>query len=81
MARRNQDRDQRMFKDAAASESDLDRGSPERLGGSLSTSPKRDIITLLPPASETRPEADRPAEGQPRGDISWMPVTRSGAWN
>ena len=62
MARRNQDRDQRMFKDAAASESDLDRGSPERLGGSLSTRPKRDIITLLPPASETQPAAERPAE-------------------
>ncbi len=62
MARRNQERDQRMFKDAAASESDLDRGSPERLGGSLSTRPKRDIITLLPPASETQPAAERPAE-------------------
>ena len=62
MARRNQDRDQRMFKDAAASESDLDRGSPERLGGSLSTSPKRDIIALLPPAPETQPAAERPAE-------------------
>ena len=28
------------------------RKSPPRLGGSLSTSPKRDIITLLPPAAE-----------------------------
>ncbi len=62
MARRNQDRDQRMFKDAAASESDLDRESPPRLGGSLSTSPKRDIITLLPPAAETQPGVERPAE-------------------
>ena len=51
-----------MFKDAAASESNLDRGSPERLGGSLSTSPKRDIIALLAPPPETQPAAERPAE-------------------
>ena len=62
MARGNQDRDQRMFKDAAASESDLDRGSPDRLGGSLSTSPKRDIIALRAPPPETQPAAERPAE-------------------
>lgn len=62
MARRNQDQDQLMFKDAPASESDLGHGSAGRVGGSLSASPKRDIIALLPPAHETRPEAERPAQ-------------------
>jgi membrane fusion protein, multidrug efflux system len=62
MARRNQDRDQRMFKDAPAPESDSDHRSAGRVGGSLSTSPKRDFITLLPLARETQPEGERPAE-------------------
>jgi hypothetical protein len=38
-----------MYKDAVASESDWRQGSAERVG-SLSGSPKRDIITLLAPA-------------------------------
>src|SRR5271170_6110812 len=60
MARRNQDRGQQMYKDAAASEADWDEVSPPRSGGSAS--PKRDIIGLRAPPSETPAEADRPAE-------------------
>src|SRR5271155_3729636 len=60
MARRNQDRGQQMYKDAAASEADWDEVSPSRSGGSAS--PKRDIIALRAPPSETPAEAERPAE-------------------
>jgi membrane fusion protein (multidrug efflux system) len=49
-----------MYKGALASESDWDRVSPPRSGGSAS--PTRDIIALRPPPSETAPEAERPAE-------------------
>jgi membrane fusion protein, multidrug efflux system len=56
-----------MYKNAPASEVDWDKVSPPRSGGSAS--PKRDIIALRAPPSETSPEAegpvvtpDRPAE-------------------
>jgi membrane fusion protein (multidrug efflux system) len=49
-----------MYKDASASESDWDKVSPPRSGGSAS--PKRDIIALRAPSSEIAPEAERPAE-------------------
>ena len=55
MARRNQDRGEQMFKDAPASEFDWDEGSAGRSPGSLSASPKRDIIALRAPARETPP--------------------------
>src|SRR5271155_5222160 len=60
MARRNQDRGQQMYKDAAASEPDWDKVSPPRSGGSAS--PKRDIIALRTPPSETPPANERPVE-------------------
>ena len=40
-----------MYKDAPASEADWDKVSPPRSGGSAS--PKRDIIALRAPPSET----------------------------
>ena len=49
-----------MYKDAPASEADWDKVSPPRSGGSAS--PKRDIMSLRAPPSETPPEAERPAE-------------------
>jgi membrane fusion protein, multidrug efflux system len=60
MARNNQDRGQRMYTDAPASEADWDKVSPPRLGGSAS--PKRDIISLRAPPPETPPAAERPVE-------------------
>jgi len=45
---------------APASEANWDEGSPRR--GSLSASPKRDIITLRAPPPETEPTSERPAE-------------------
>ncbi|HEY1881193.1 MAG TPA: HlyD family secretion protein [Caulobacteraceae bacterium] len=49
-----------MYKDAPASEADWDKVSPPRSGGSAT--PKRDVISLRAPPSETTPEAERPAE-------------------
>ena len=60
MARRNQDRGEKMYKDAPASEADWDKVSPPRSGGSAS--PKRDIIALRAPPPEKQPGAERPAE-------------------
>jgi len=45
---------------APASEANWDEGSPRR--GSLSASPKRDIIALRAPPPETEPTSERPAE-------------------
>jgi hypothetical protein len=63
MARRNQDRGQQMYKDAPTSEADWDKVSPPRSGGSAS--PKRDIIALRAPPSETSPKAEQPAAERP----------------
>jgi membrane fusion protein, multidrug efflux system len=63
MARRNQDQGQQMYKDAPASEVDWDKVSPPRSGGSAS--PKRDIIALRAPPSETSPEPEGPAAERP----------------
>jgi membrane fusion protein, multidrug efflux system len=60
MARRNQDSGQKMYRDAPASETDWDKVSPPRSGGSAS--PKRDIIALRAAPAEAPPEAERPAE-------------------
>ena len=60
MARGNQDPGQQMYKDAPASEVDWDKASPPRSGGSAS--PKRDIISLRAPPSETPPTDERPVE-------------------
>jgi membrane fusion protein, multidrug efflux system len=62
MARRNQDQGQQMYKDAPTSEADWDKVSPPRSGGSAS--PKRDIIALRAPPSETsrKSAAERPVE-------------------
>ena len=62
MARRNQDRDQRMFKDAAASESDLDRGSPERSEVRYQPAPSGTSLPCSLRRLETQPAAERPAE-------------------
>ena len=51
-----------MYKDAPSSESDWGQKSPGRVGGALSSSPKRDIITLEPPAREAPQKQERPAE-------------------
>ena len=63
MARRNQDRGQQMYKDAPASEAEWDKVSPPRSGGSAS--PKRDIIALRAPPSETSREPEEPAAERP----------------
>jgi membrane fusion protein, multidrug efflux system len=63
MARRNQDQGQQMYKDAPTSEADWDKVSPPRSGGSAS--PKRDIIALRAPPSETSREAEEPAAERP----------------
>ena len=60
MVSRNQDQGQQMYKDAPTSEADWDKGSPPRSGGSAS--PKRDIIALRAPPSETPPADERPVE-------------------
>jgi membrane fusion protein (multidrug efflux system) len=60
MARRIQDSGQKLYKDAPASEVDWDKVSPPRSGGSAS--PKRDIIALRAPPSETPPADERPVE-------------------
>jgi len=52
-----------MYKDAIASETGWDKVSTPLSGGSAS--PKRDIIALRAPPSETVPEAERPAEAPP----------------
>jgi membrane fusion protein (multidrug efflux system) len=57
-----------MYKDATASEPDWDKVSPPRSGGSAS--PKRDIIALRAPPSETAPEAERPAEAPEKTERS-----------
>jgi membrane fusion protein (multidrug efflux system) len=66
MARTNQDRGQRYFKDAPAYESDCDEGSAGLALRSLSANLKRDIITLRAPArekdAEAEPSATQPAE-------------------
>ena len=51
-----------MFKDAPASESDWDQESAGRDRGASSTGPRRDIIALRAPATETPPATDRRAE-------------------
>ena len=58
MARRNQDRDQKMYTDAPASETEWDKVSPPRSGGAAS--PKRDIISLRAPPPA--PQSERPAQ-------------------
>jgi membrane fusion protein, multidrug efflux system len=63
MARRNQDSGQKMYKDAPASDADWDKVSPPRSGGAAS--PKRDIIALRPPPSETSREREEPAAERP----------------
>ena len=68
MARGNQDRGEKMYKDAPASESDWDKKSAERVGGALSANPKRDVISFDAPA----PEA--PAGGELRTE----PVGKNG---
>jgi membrane fusion protein, multidrug efflux system len=60
MARRIQDSGQKMYKDAPASEVGWDKVSPPHSGGSAS--PKRDIISLRAPPSETPPADERPVE-------------------
>src|SRR5882757_2409952 len=64
MARRIQDSGEKMFKDAPASETDWNKVSPPRSGGSAS--PKRDIIALRSPPPEApghdAPAAERPVE-------------------
>jgi hypothetical protein len=52
-----------MYKDAPTSEADWDKVSPPRSGGSAS--PKRDIIALRAPPSETSPKAEQPAAERP----------------
>jgi membrane fusion protein, multidrug efflux system len=64
MARRIQDSGQKMYKHAPASEMDWDKASPPRSGGSAS--PKRDIISLRAPPSETPPDADGEAPAAER---------------
>jgi hypothetical protein len=51
-----------MYKDAPASDTDWKEGSAGRLGGSLSASPKRDIITLGALAREATPLVERRTE-------------------
>jgi membrane fusion protein, multidrug efflux system len=51
-----------MYKDAPASDTDWKKGSAGRVGGSLSASPKRDIITLGAPAREATPVVERRTE-------------------
>ena len=63
MARRNQDQGQQMYRDALASEVVWDKVSPPRSGGSAS--PKRDIIALRAPPSETSREPEEPAAERP----------------
>ncbi len=58
MARRNQDRGQKMYTDAPASETEWDKVSPPRSGGAAS--PKRDIISLRAPPPA--PQSERPAQ-------------------
>jgi membrane fusion protein, multidrug efflux system len=90
MARRNQDQGQQMYKDALASEADWDKVSPPRSGGSAS--PKRDIIALRAPPSETSrepkepaaerpvetPEIDRPAEPAEKTERPAKPAEKEG---
>ena len=52
-----------MYKDAPTSEADWDKVSPPRSGGSAS--PKRDIIALRAPPSETSREPQEPAAERP----------------
>ena len=63
MARRNQDQGQQMYKDAPTSEADWDKVSPPRSGGSAS--PKRDIMALRAPPSETSREPEEPVAERP----------------
>ena len=52
-----------MYKDAPASDGEWDKVSPPRSGGSVS--PKRDIIALRAPPSETSREPEEPAAERP----------------
>jgi membrane fusion protein, multidrug efflux system len=63
MARRNQDSGQKMDKDAPASDADWDKVSAPRSGGAAS--PKRDIMALRAPPSETSREREEPAAERP----------------
>jgi hypothetical protein len=63
MALRDQDRGQQMYNDAPTAESDWDKVSVPRSGGSAS--PKRDMIALRAPPSETSPKAEQPAAERP----------------
>ncbi len=74
MARRNPDRGQQMYKDAPEAEADWDKVSPPRSGGSAS--PKRDIIALRAPPSETPLEAERPAEPAEKAERPTKPVEK-----
>jgi membrane fusion protein, multidrug efflux system len=58
MARRNQDRGEKMYKDAPAAESDWDPQSTDRPRGAVSANPKRDIIILNAPTREARSEIE-----------------------
>jgi membrane fusion protein (multidrug efflux system) len=74
MARRNQDRGQQMYKDAATSEADWDNERSVRAGGSLSANPKRDIMSLLPPETEGAGPTDKSErQAEPR-DKSERPI-------
>jgi membrane fusion protein, multidrug efflux system len=64
-----------MFKDAPASESDWDERSAGGARGSLSASPKRDIIALRAPASEP-PAAERPAEPDQKTERPVQPAKK-----
>ena len=75
MARRNQDQGQQMYKDAPASESNWDKVSPPRSGGSAS--PKRDIIALRAPPFEAPPEAERPTETPEKTEAPAEPAEKT----
>ena len=76
MARRNQDRDQQMLKDAPASETDWAEGSAGRAGGSTSAGPRRDIMALRAPARETSPATERPAEPAEKAERPTKPAEK-----
>jgi membrane fusion protein (multidrug efflux system) len=67
-----------MYKDAATSEADWDKKRSERAGGSLSGNPKRDIISLLPPETESPAElVDRSRRQSEPSDKSERPAEKT----
>jgi membrane fusion protein, multidrug efflux system len=73
MARRNQERNEQLYKDAPASQADWNK-PPGR--GSLSPSAKRDIITLRPPAPEREPDAELPTTPPEPGKPTDRPLEK-----